>query len=127
MIPNVMKRRMSMWVSWRLCWRYHCLTLWPCLRLAYNSTMPTPSTTSRSAEGCFSRGSAFEEMSVLVLAGLGVAVGLIFSFVLVSTLSFPRLGVGSPVGGQTLSLSWPEEMAAGAAGAVIGDAKSVLT
>jgi len=86
--------------------------------------MPTPSTTSRFVEGCFARGSALEEMNVLVLAGLGVAVGLIFSFVLVSTLSLPRLGVGSPIGGQTSSLSWPEEMAEGA---VIGEAKSVLT
>jgi hypothetical protein len=46
-----------------------------------------------------------EEMSVLVFAGLGVAVGLMFSLVLVAILSVPRLGVDSPMGGQTASLS----------------------
>lgn len=94
--------------------------------------MPTPSTTSRLPMELvdIANGSAVlrvEEMSVLVFAGLGDAVGLMFSLVLVAILSVPRLGIDSPTGGQTASLSWPGGMAAGVVGAVIGEAKRVLT
>jgi hypothetical protein len=116
-----------MWASWRVCCRYHCLTLWPCFRLAYSSTIRTPSTNSWLGLVWFAIGPVAlptEALSVLGLAGL--AVGLRFSLAVVNMLSVPKLGVGSPEGGHTSSLSRPGGKVDGAVGA-IDDAKSVLT
>jgi hypothetical protein len=126
-IPKVIKRRISMWASWRVCCRYHCLTLWPCFRLAYSSTIRTPSTNSWLGEVRFATGPAAlptEALSALGLAGL--AVGLRFSLAVVNMLSVPRLGVGSPAGGHISSLPRPGEKLDGVVGAM-DDAKSVLT